>query len=97
MMALGAVGIISVVGNAYPRKVATLARLCAEGNYPEARKIHNELLVPTDLCFVEGNPAGVKCMLQQKGIIASDSVRLPLVPVSEGAKRAISDECASFF
>ncbi|KAF5269737.1 hypothetical protein FQR65_LT17943 [Abscondita terminalis] len=53
MMALGAVGIISVVGNAYPAKVATLSRLCAEGNYADARQIHMNLLGITDLCFIE--------------------------------------------
>jgi len=91
MMALGATGIISVVGNAYPREVSTLARRCAEGNYPEARKIHSELLRPTELCFVEGNPAGVKHILQQKGIIANDQVRLPLVPVSEAVRMKFED------
>jgi len=91
MMALGAAGIISVVGNAYPRKVASLARLCAEGNYPEARKIHIELLRPTDLCFAEGNPAGVKCILQRKGVIASDQVRLPLVRAGEAVRAVIGE------
>ncbi len=92
MMALGAVGIISVVGNAYPKRVATLARLCAEGNYIEARKIHAALLKITDLCFLESNPCGVKYMLQQQGIIASDTVRLPLVPVSASTQEAIKKE-----
>ncbi|QQT26353.1 4-hydroxy-tetrahydrodipicolinate synthase [Sphingobacterium spiritivorum] len=91
MMALGAVGIISVVGNAYPAKVATLSRLCAEGNYADAREIHNELLEITDLCFIEGNPAGVKYILQQKGI-GRDHVRLPLVPVSVRTQQAIEQE-----
>jgi len=91
MMALGAAGIISVVGNAYPREVSMLAKLCAKGDYPGARKIHNQLLRLIDLCFTEGNPAGVKCMLRQKGIIASDQVRLPLVPVSEGLRKVVRD------
>jgi len=89
MMALGAAGVISVVGNACPREVSALARLCAEGNYAEARKIHSELLRPTDLCFAEGNPAGVKHILRRKGVIATDQVRLPLVRVSEAVRKAI--------
>ncbi|HBI90491.1 MAG TPA: 4-hydroxy-tetrahydrodipicolinate synthase, partial [Sphingobacterium sp.] len=80
MMSLGAAGIISVIGNALPKKVATLAKLCAEGNYAEARSIHNELLNITDLCFIEGNPAGVKYILQELGI-GKDQLRLPLVPI----------------
>jgi len=91
MMALGAVGIISVVGNAYPAKVAALAQKCAEGDYTTARKIHSELLEITDLCFVEGNPCGVKYILQRMGI-GQDYVRLPLVPVSLSVQQAIEQE-----
>ncbi|MFA4980692.1 MAG: 4-hydroxy-tetrahydrodipicolinate synthase [Sphingobacterium sp.] len=91
MMSLGAAGIISVIGNALPKKVATLAKFCAEGNYAEARSIHNELLDITDLCFIEGNPAGVKYILQELGI-GKDQLRLPLVPVSEKIQAAIKEE-----
>ncbi|MCW8309818.1 4-hydroxy-tetrahydrodipicolinate synthase [Sphingobacterium sp. InxBP1] len=91
MMALGAVGIISVVGNAFPKKVATLAKLCAQGKYQEAQKIHSDLLEITDLCFIEGNPAGVKFILKELGI-GTDSLRLPLVPVSEKTRAAIKEE-----
>ena len=91
MMALGAVGIISVVGNAFPKKVATLAKLCAQGKYQEAHKIHSDLLEITDLCFIEGNPAGVKFILKELGI-GTDSLRLPLVPVSEKTRAAIKEE-----
>jgi dihydrodipicolinate synthase (EC 4.2.1.52) len=91
MMSLGAAGIISVIGNALPKKVATLAKLCTEGNYAEARSIHNALLDITDLCFIEGNPAGVKYILQELGI-GKDQLRLPLVPVSEKIQAAIKEE-----
>ncbi|WP_313368021.1 4-hydroxy-tetrahydrodipicolinate synthase [Sphingobacterium mizutaii] len=91
MMAMGAAGIISVVGNAYPTKVSALAHLCREGNYVEARAIHLELLKIIDLCFIEGNPAGVKYILEKKGI-GKDHVRLPLVPVSDKTKAVIDAE-----
>ena len=91
MMALGAVGIISVVGNAYPAQVSKLAALCTAGSFTEARKIHNALLEITDLCFVEGNPCGVKYILQEKGI-GQDYVRLPLIPVSANIQTAIKVE-----
>lgn len=91
MMALGAVGIISVVGNAYPAQVSKLASLCTAGNFSEARTIHNALLEITDLCFIEGNPCGVKYILQEKGI-GQDYVRLPLIPVSANIQTAIKAE-----
>ncbi len=94
MMALGAAGIISVIGNAFPKEVATLASLCAAGNYEEARKIHNALLKLTDLCFVESNPCGVKYIMKQLGIIDTDHVRLPLVPVSAQLQTTIDQELA---
>ncbi|MGV3762452.1 4-hydroxy-tetrahydrodipicolinate synthase [Parapedobacter sp.] len=91
MMALGAVGIISVVANAFPTEVAQLAKLCLEHNYPEARKIHSKLIRMTELCFVEGNPAGVKEILYQLGICGA-TVRLPLVEASGTLASAIRDE-----
>lgn len=91
MMALGAAGIISVVGNAFPTEVAKLARLCRDGDYVEARAIHNKLIRITELCFVEGNPAGIKNILKQLGICRG-TVRLPLVEVSEATEHAITDE-----
>ncbi|MDF2477726.1 MAG: 4-hydroxy-tetrahydrodipicolinate synthase [Sphingobacterium sp.] len=91
MMALGAAGIISVVGNAFPKRVATLAKLCKAGKYNEARAIHNDLLQITDLCFVEGNPAGVKYILKRLGF-GDDILRLPLVSVSEKTQIAIKEE-----
>lgn len=91
MIALGAVGVISVVGNAYPNKVSALTHLCLEGNYEQARVIHSDLLRITDLCFIEGNPAGVKYILKQKGF-GTDTVRLPLVPVGKQTQEGIQQE-----
>jgi len=91
MMALGAVGIISVVGNAFPGKVAKLTQLCAQGNYIEARPIHESLLEITDLCFVEGNPGGIKYILNQLGY-GKDNVRLPLVSIGPATKEKIQQQ-----
>lgn len=96
MMALGAAGIISVIGNALPKRVATLAKLCAVGNYVEARSIHNDLLNITDLCFIEGNPAGVKYILREMGI-GKDTLRLPLVPISAKTQAAIKEELKKLY
>lgn len=95
MMALGAVGIISVVANVLPEAVSSLTRLCAEGNYEKARAIHAQLLRITSLCFVEGNPAGAKAALDHLGICGED-VRLPLTQVSETTKDALIREVARF-
>lgn len=91
MMALGAVGIISVVGNAFPAEVAALAKLCLANNYMEARGIHSKLIRIVELCFVEGNPAGVKAILHQLGICGS-TVRLPLAAASAELDNTIRDE-----
>src|SRR5690606_32253862 len=91
MMALGAVGIISVVANAFPAEVAQLAKLCLENNYVEARKIHSKLIRVTELCFIEGNPAGVKEILHQLGICGA-TVRLPLAEASTQLTEAIRGE-----
>lgn len=95
MIALGAAGIISVVGNAYPKEVATLAKLALEGNFTEARTYHNSLLAITDMCFAEGNPCGVKYILQEKGF-GTDIVRLPLVPIGITLQEKIKVEMQNF-
>lgn len=94
MMALGGVGVISVVGNAYPQQVAALVKACAAADFTTARTIHSSLLKITDLCFIEGNPCGVKYILKKQGIMKSDAVRLPLVPVSTSTQEAIEKEMA---
>lgn len=89
MMSLGAVGVITVVGNAFPKQTQQLVKYCNEWHYEQARKLHYELLHIDDLCFIEGNPAGVKEMLQELGI-CQNYVRLPLVGVSEATKAKIT-------
>ncbi|RYG05664.1 MAG: 4-hydroxy-tetrahydrodipicolinate synthase [Chitinophagaceae bacterium] len=82
MIAIGAVGVISVVGNALPKQLSTLINLCLKGDYAAALPAHLSLLEITRLMFSEGNPAGVKATLKQLGI-CEDVVRLPLVKASE--------------
>ena len=94
MMALGAVGTISVVANALPNEVAQLAKLCLENNYVAARSIHNRLIRITELCFAEGNPTGVKQMLHQLGICEA-TVRLPLVAASDQLVEAVRNELSA--
>jgi len=89
MMSLGAIGVITVVGNAFPKQTRMLVNYCNEWKYEEARKLHYDLLNIDDLCFIEGNPAGVKEMLQELHI-CKNYVRLPLVGVSDETKKKIA-------
>lgn len=79
LITLGAVGVISVVGNAFPREFGRMVRLALEGDYPRARAIHYRFNDLYNLLFVDGNPAGVKCVLNAMGYIENE-LRLPLVP-----------------
>jgi len=91
MAALGASGIISVVANAFPTQVSRLAKMCNDNNFEEARKIHSMLSKIIDLCFIEGNPAGIKAILKQLGI-CNENIRLPLTPVSDETRNNIIRE-----
>jgi len=79
LITLGAVGVISVIGNAFPREFSRMVRLALDGDYKSARIIHYRFLELIELLFVEGNPAGVKSMLAVMGFI-ENKLRLPLVP-----------------
>lgn len=80
---LGGIGVISVFGNAFPKEMSWLVDNALAGNSLSARvKMEEDFNELFHLIFVEGNPAGVKSILHQKGMI-ENTLRLPLVPVSE--------------
>ena len=79
MIACGAVGVISVIGNALPKEFSRMIRLEFNGEYEPARKIHHKFTELYKLLFVDGNPAGVKALLSAMGMI-ENVLRLPLVP-----------------
>lgn len=79
MVASGAAGSISVIGNALPREVSRMIRLEFKGEYEVARTIHHRFTELYSLLFVDGNPAGVKALLHEMGFI-ENVLRLPLVP-----------------
>lgn len=91
MIAMGAVGVISVVGNALPKQFSTMIDLCLEGKFKEAQHGHFDLIEFTRLMFVDGSPAGVKTALKELGV-CGDTVRLPLVQVNEDVKGKIIAE-----
>lgn len=79
LITLGAVGVISVIGNAFPKEFSRMVRLALEGDFERALHIHHRFTELFSLLFVDGNPAGVKCLLNAKGLIENE-LRLPLVP-----------------
>ena len=79
LITLGAVGVISVIGNAFPKEFSRMARLALAGDYANALTIHHSFTELFELLFVDGNPAGVKSMLNMMGYIENE-LRLPLIP-----------------
>ncbi|MDY4407843.1 MAG: 4-hydroxy-tetrahydrodipicolinate synthase [Prevotella sp.] len=94
MIACGAAGVISVIGNALPKEFSRMIRLEMRGEIESARKIHHKFTDLFNLLFVDGNPAGVKAMLHEMGMI-ENVLRLPLVPTRLTTMQKIS-ECLKF-
>jgi 4-hydroxy-tetrahydrodipicolinate synthase len=95
LIAAGADGVISVVGNAFPAEFGAMVHHAMKAELHDARALHYRLLEITQLMFVEGNPAGVKEVLAHLDI-CENYLRLPLVPVSqttsERMRRVMIDE-----
>lgn len=90
MIASGAVGVISVIGNALPKEFSRMIRLEFNGEYEAARKIHHKFTQLYSLLFVDGNPAGVKALLNDMGLI-ENNLRLPLVPTKIETKQKMAE------
>ena len=90
MISCGAVGVISVIGNALPKEFSRMIRLEFKGEYEGARKIHHRFTELFSLLFVDGNPAGVKAMLHEMGFI-ENVLRLPLVPTRISTLQKMSE------
>ncbi|OSZ82106.1 4-hydroxy-tetrahydrodipicolinate synthase [Chitinophagaceae bacterium IBVUCB1] len=94
-IAIGMEGVISVAANCFTKDFTTLVNEALAGNYTQAQNLHYKLLEGIRLLFVEGNPAGVKCVLKQMGI-CGDTVRLPLVNVSADTNQKIQQYLSNF-
>ena len=88
MISSGADGVISVIGNAIPDIFGTMVHQALFGQINEARATHLSLAPIVEAIFKEGNPAGIKAMLEQIGI-CEDYVRLPLVSATPELKKII--------
>ena len=87
----GGDGVISVIGQAYPKLFSDMIKLAKESKVKEAYAIHNQLVEIIRLIFAEGNPCGVKTVLAEMGII-KNHLRLPLIKASENLQDRIKTE-----
>jgi len=79
LISIGAVGVMSVIGNAFPREFGRMVHLALSGDYANALPIHHKFNELLELLFVDGSPAGIKSLLNIMGYI-DNILRLPLVP-----------------
>jgi len=92
----GGAGVISVIGQAFPKEFSKMIQLGLEGKAKEAFKIHFKLMEITGLIFSENNPAGIKAVLKTLQL-CSDKVRLPLVEASSELKTKIETFVSAFY
>ena len=89
MLALGADGVISVMANALPKQMADMVRLALKGDFKKALPLHMKMLPLMNAIFDEGNPTGIKALLETEGMI-TNILRLPLVKASKPLANKLS-------
>ncbi|WP_320112993.1 4-hydroxy-tetrahydrodipicolinate synthase [Draconibacterium orientale] len=88
--AIGGQGVISVAANAYPEKISKIIHLALANDFEGARKIHFELIEMFQLLFREGNPGGIKALMNIQGTI-ENLLRLPLYNISDELYQEIKE------
>ncbi len=91
----GGVGVISVLGQGLPNEFSKMIKLGSQGKEDEAYALHNSMIEGMKLIFQEGNPAGIKSIMEVHGICGA-AVRLPLVEASSTLKRQINEFVRNF-
>lgn len=94
LIAYGFDGVISVVGQAFPKIFTNMVRASLRGDFENARKLHYQINDITDMLFAEGNPAGVKYALELQGVCEAN-LRLPLVGISDSLKAKLKAAVAA--
>ncbi|PVX51019.1 dihydrodipicolinate synthase [Balneicella halophila] len=89
MIAIGAIGVISVLANALPKEMSRLVNAALTGDYVQAQKMQKVLFEISQKIFAEGNPTGIKVLMEQKGLI-KNGLRLPLLPASATLENELS-------
>ncbi|MDQ3049121.1 MAG: 4-hydroxy-tetrahydrodipicolinate synthase [Bacteroidota bacterium] len=90
LIASGADGVISVVANAFPKDFSEMTRQMLAGNVKEARRLHYKLTDITEQLFADGNPAGIKAVLEMMKICPAN-LRLPLVKINKATQNALTE------
>ncbi|MEQ8712881.1 MAG: 4-hydroxy-tetrahydrodipicolinate synthase [Cyclobacteriaceae bacterium] len=85
LLSIGAVGVISVMANAFPKQFSSMVNRAYAGDWDKARALHLSLVEIGAILSEEGNPAGLKCVLELLGLCGGN-LRLPLYPISEELK-----------
>jgi 4-hydroxy-tetrahydrodipicolinate synthase len=89
MIFAGGAGVISVIGQGYPKEFSEMVRLGLAGNISEANQLHYKIMPAIDYIFEEGNPAGIKAVFEKLNL-STATVRLPLVEASDALKQKLS-------
>ena len=89
MVLAGGSGVISVIGEGFPKDFSQMVRLGLERKVDEAYALHYKIADATDMIFEQGNPAGIKQVFKALGL-AENTVRLPLVEVNEDLANRIN-------
>jgi 4-hydroxy-tetrahydrodipicolinate synthase len=87
-ISMGMTGVISVIGQAYPQKFSNMVSAALNNDIVTARTLHFELYDIMKSIYLDGNPGGIKALLNQMGI-CENIVRLPLVPINNSAFETI--------
>lgn len=90
-MQLGGDGVISVTANVAAREMAEVCRLAAEGHFAQAREINKRLMPLHHKLFVEPNPIPVKWACKALGLVATDTMRLPMTPLTDASVPVITN------
>ena len=96
MLALGASGVISVIANALPKEMSDMVRLSLRGDFKKAAALHFRMLPLMNAIFEEGNPGGIKALLEIQGSI-NNQMRLPLTKVSKTLYNKLSNLLNAFY
>ena len=95
MTLMGGKGVISVIGQAYPSEFSKMIQAGLKGDLSKALALHYPLLPVIELIFEQGNPAGIKCLLAEMGLV-QNALRLPLVQVDETLAERIGNFARQF-
>ncbi|MGH1384727.1 4-hydroxy-tetrahydrodipicolinate synthase [Kordia sp.] len=90
MVFAGGAGVISVIGQGYPKEFSEMVRLGLAGNVKAANELHYEMMPSIDYIFEEGNPAGIKAVFEKLNL-STATVRLPLIEASDALKQKLND------